>query len=117
MTITAFNIVPSKILENTQTPQFTVSNPAANSVKVILDSAVVTNISSAAAHFSCNLLLTAEPVGVANLFIDNVRIEPGETYYCPEIIGQILEDTGVLSTLADTANALNFRVSGREITT
>jgi len=41
---------------------------------------------------------------------------PGETYLCPELVGQVLESGGFISTLAGTASALTFTASGREIT-
>jgi hypothetical protein len=40
---------------------------------------------------------------------------PGETYLCPELVGQALEPGGFISTIASAATALTLRVSGREI--
>ena len=48
--------------------------------------------------------------------IDDKTIVPGETYLCPELVGQSLEPGGFISTIASAATALTFRVSGREIT-
>jgi hypothetical protein len=44
------------------------------------------------------------------------NIVPGETYLCPELVGQILEPGGFISTIAGAATSLTIRASGREIT-
>lgn len=117
MTTTAINFVPAKFVEDSQTAQYTVSAPEANSVRAIIDSAVVTNVGSSAALFSCNLVTNTGSAGNSNLFIDEQRIEPGESYLCPEIISQVLEDGDFISTLSSLSNALSLRISGRLITT
>ena len=43
-------------------------------------------------------------------------IAPGETYTCPELIGQVLEDGGFISTLASAASAITIMASGRIVT-
>jgi len=48
--------------------------------------------------------------------IDDRTVVPGETYLCPELVGQALESGGFISTIASAATALTLRVSGREIT-
>ena len=54
--------------------------------------------------------------GNANLVIDDRTVVPGETYLCPELIGQILAPGGFISTIASAATTLTLRVSGREVT-
>jgi hypothetical protein len=43
-------------------------------------------------------------------------VVPGETYLCPELVGQELDAGAFISTIASNATALTLRVSGREIT-
>ena len=116
MSVIYFNLVPPKLMEDTQTSQFVVSNPQASTVKVILDSCIVTNTGSASATFNINLVPNTESAQASNLLIKGKRLDPGESYMCPEILGQVLEENGSLSTLASLANTLTLSVSGREIT-
>ena len=51
----------------------------------------------------------------SNVVLDSQTILPSKTYLCPELISQVLEDGGIISTLCDTASALTISASGREI--
>jgi hypothetical protein len=108
MAVTVKNLIPAKELEIAQTTQYT-----ANNVKAVIDKATITNTSANNQTFSVNIALGA--VGDDNLIIDNRTVLPGETYLCPELIGQVIENTGIISTIASTVNTLTLAVSGREI--
>ena len=112
-----FNIIPSKLMESSQAEQFVVSAPQANTVQVVLDACVVTNIGSVAATFNFNLIPNNGSVSTSNRLINQKRLEPGESYLCPELLGQVLEEGAVISTLASASNTLAFSLSGRQITT
>jgi hypothetical protein len=43
-------------------------------------------------------------------------IVPNETYLCPELSGQVVENGGFISTIASAASALTIRINGQEIT-
>jgi hypothetical protein len=66
--------------------------------------------------FSCNILALGGTPGDANLILKARAIAPNETYTCPELVGQVLEPGGFISTLAGAASSLTIRASGREIT-
>lgn len=117
MTTTVLNIIPAKYVEATPTPQYTVSAPEANTVRTIIDAFVVTNTGTAAALFSCYLVINNGSEGNDNLFINEQRIEPGESYLCPEVIGQALEDGGFIVTNTNVVGTLTMRATGRLITT
>ena len=117
MTISTLVFVPAKYVETAQTAQYTVSNPQATTVVDVIDKATVTNSNTTAAEFSCNIVTNGGLANDSNLIIDTRRIEPGETYNCPELIGQVLSEGDFISTLSSVANALVLRISGREITT
>lgn len=110
MSVIARNIIARKEAEATQTTQYTASG-----VRTIIDKFTVTNTSAANAVFSCNLVASGGTPSNANLVLKTHTIFPTETYTCPELVGQILEAGGFISTLADTANALTISASGREI--
>ena len=110
MAVTLKVLVPPKQLENTQTSQYTATN-----VRAIIDKATVTNTSASNVTLSVNLVTVSGSAGASNLIIDTRTIVPDECYLCPELVGQVLEAGGFISTIAGTASALTMRVSGREV--
>jgi hypothetical protein len=64
---------------------------------------------------SVNIVASGGTVCDGNLIIKAKTIMPGETYTCPELVGQVLEPGGFVSTLAGAATSLTMRVSGREV--
>jgi len=110
MAVTTKVLVAPLQMQATQTTQFT-----ATAVKAIIDKATVTNTDSVNRTFSVNLVTSGGSAGNSNLVIDDKTVVPGETYLCPELIGQVLEPGGFISTIASAATALTLRVSGREI--
>ena len=111
MAVTVKNLIPAKQAENSQTTQYTATN-----CKAIIDKFTVTNTNTANVTFSVNLVASGGTAGTANLITKTRSIVPGETYLCPELVGQVLESGGFISTLAGTASALTITASGREVT-
>jgi hypothetical protein len=112
MTVTVKNIIPAKQAENSQTTQYT----AATATKCLIDKFTVTNTTAATVTFSVNLVLLAGAAGAANRVLSLKGIAAGETYTCPEVVGQTLEAGDFISTLASAATSLTLMASGREIT-
>jgi hypothetical protein len=110
MTVIVKNIIPRKQAEAVQNGQYT-----AFVVKTIIDKFTVTNTSAANAQLSCNLIASGDAAGDDNLVLDAKTIAPGDTYACPELVGQTLESGGSISTLASAAASLTISSSGREI--
>ena len=110
MAVTAKVLVPPKQLENAQTTQYT-----ATSVRAIIDKATITNTSAANVTVSVNLVTSGGSASSSNLIISSRTIVPAETYLCPELVGQVLEASGFISTIAGAATSLTMRVSGREV--
>lgn len=111
MAVTLKNIIPRKQAENVQTTQYTAVN-----CKTIIDKFTVTNTTGAPVVFSANLVPLAGAAGAGNLVLQTKSIAAGETYTCPELVGQSLEAGGFISTLAGAAASLTISASGREIT-
>ncbi|MFA5040006.1 MAG: hypothetical protein WC464_00030 [Bdellovibrionales bacterium] len=111
MAVTVKNIIPRKQAENTQTAQYTATN-----CKTIIDKFTVTNTTASNATISVNLIASAGSAGDSNLIIKTRSIAPNEVYTCPELVGQVLESGGFISTIAGTSSALTISASGREIT-
>ena len=111
MTVTVKAIVPAKIVENAQTTQYT-----ATSVTTIIDKFTATNYGASAASLSVNLVTNGDTAGNQNLVTKTKTLQPSEVYTFPELVGQVLNPGGFISTLASAATTINMRVSGREVT-
>ena len=111
MTIIVSNIIPRKQVEAAQVGQYT-----AQGCKTIIDKFTITNTGAANVSFTCNLVASGGNPNAANTVLYNRVVTPGETYTCPELVGQVLEPGGFISTLASLAGYLTLSASGREIT-
>jgi hypothetical protein len=110
MTVTVKNLVPAVIAAATQTTQYTAVN-----VTTIIDKFTATNYSAAAATISVNLVTNGDTAGNQNLISKTKTLQPAEVYTFPELVGQVLNAGGFISTIAGTAASINIRVSGREV--
>lgn len=113
MTVTARNLVPAKLVENTQTTQYIVPT---NATATIIDKFTATNISGSPATISVNLVTGSDTAGNQNLITKTKSLAAAEVYTFPELVGQIMPTASFISTIASAASAINMRVSGREIT-
>ena len=111
MTVTVKVLIPAKQAENTQTTQYTATN-----CKTIIDKFTATNTTAGNVAISVNLVTSGGSAGVTNLIVDTRSLAPDETYTFPELVGQALEPSGFISTLAGAATSLTIRANGREIT-
>jgi len=111
MTVTVKVLIAAKQAENLQTTQYTATN-----AKAIIDKFTATNTSAGNVTLSVNLVTSGGTAGVSNLVVDARSIAPDETYTFPELVGQVLDAGGFISTIASAAASLTIRASGREIT-
>jgi hypothetical protein len=112
MAVTVQVLVPPLQLAVAATTQYGV--PAGT--RAIIDKATVTNTDTVNRSFSVNLVTSGGTPGNDNLLIDDRVVVPGETYLCPELVGQAMSPGSFISTTASAATALTFRVTGREVT-
>lgn len=110
MSIIVKNIIPRKQAEDAQTTQYIAEN-----VKCIIDKFTVTNTSAANVQFSCNLVASGGTPDDSNLVLKTRTLAPSETYTCPELVGQVLETGGFISTLAGASASLTISAAGREV--
>lgn len=111
MAVTPKTLVAPLQLAVAQTTQYTASG-----CRAIIDKATVTNTDTVNRSFSVNLIQSGGSATNANLIVDDKTVVPGETYLCPELVGQELDPGAFISTAASAATALTLRISGREIT-
>ena len=111
MTVSVKNLIPAKTAENAQTTQYTAAG-----VTAIIDKFTATNYSASAATISVNLVNPSGSAGNDNLIVKSKTLQASETYTFPELVGHVLPPSGLISTIAGTASAINIRASGREVT-
>lgn len=111
MSVLIKTLIQAKQAENAQTTQYTATN-----CKAVIDKFTATNTTAANVTLSVNLVASGGGAGANNLIVDSRAIAPDETYTFPELVGQVLESGGFISTVASDPTALTIRASGREIT-
>ena len=111
MTVTVKVLIPAKQAVGTQFTQYTATN-----CKTIIDKFTATNTTAGNVTISVNLVTSGGVPDVTNLIVDTRSLAPDETYTFPELVGQVLEPNGFISTIASAATSLTIRASGREIT-
>lgn len=87
--------------------------PANTKAKVV--KCTVTNDTTTVATISFNKRVGGAAVDPANLIMNLQPIGSRETYECPEIVGQILEASDILSAIASVADQLTVNVDVVEV--
>jgi len=109
--VTPIVLIAAKNAENSQTTQYT-----STGLTTIIDKFTATNYTSGPVTLSVNLVTAADTAGNQNLVVKTKTLQAGETYTFPEIVGQILDAGGFISTIASAATSINIRASGRQVT-
>ena len=112
MAVIVKTIIPAKQAEAVQTAQYTAVN-----CRTIIDKFTATNTAAGNVTINVNLITSGGTAGDSNLIVDTRAIAPNETYTFPELVGQVLDPGGIISTIASAAASLTIRASGREIVT
>lgn len=98
--------------------QLTISNATyytATNVYTLIDSALLCNTTGGAVTATIDLVDSGGSAGVTERVISARSIAAGETYLCPELVGQILGPGDTIQGLAGSATSITIRISGREI--
>lgn len=108
-------VFPKKIVATQQIAATNATYYTATNVYTIIDSAYVCNTTAGAVTVTIDLVDSGGTAGDSERAISARSIAAGETYLCPELVGQILNPGDTIQGLASTATSLTLRVSGREI--
>lgn len=111
MSVQIRNIIPRKQAEAVLTAQYT-----AASCRTLIDKFTATNTSASIVTLSVYLVASGGAANSSTQVLVTKSIQPGETYLCPEVVGQSLEPGGFISTFASVANSITISATGREIT-
>ena len=109
MTTTVKNIIPAKLLENSQTTQYT-----AATLNTIIDKFTATNTGAAVATISIHLVPSGGTADSSNQIIKDQMVVANETFTALEIMGEYLPIGSFISTICNVAT-VNIMASGREI--
>lgn len=110
MTTVAATLIQAKYAENAETTQYTSTN-----CKTMIDKFTVTNVSAANHTLTVRLVPSGGAAGANNAIVYNITVLAGKSYTCPELVGHTMEAGDFISTIADAANVLVIRASGRQI--
>lgn len=112
MAITRKRLVSGSQVATTSTTYYT----AAASTRAVIGAAAVCNTTGTADQITIYLVPSAGSADATNTLISARTVAAGETYACPELIGQVIETGGTIRAKATTsASALTLVVSGTEI--
>jgi hypothetical protein len=87
--------------------------PANTSAKVM--KCTVTNDTTTAVTISFNKVPSGDAVSPTNLIMNLRPIGDKETYECPEVIGQVLDASDLISAIASVADQLSVALDVVEI--
>lgn len=113
MSETIRTLVLPKLIEATQTTQYTV--PDLPVVRAVIDNATISNVTGSAATIAINLVASGGTASSANLIVPAKSIAANTIIHLTELAGKPMESGSSLSTIAGTASALVLSVGGREI--
>lgn len=111
MAVNVVVLIPAKIAETAQTTQYTSAG-----LSTIIDKFTATNYSLLPATISVHLVSSGGTAGADNIMVKTKTLQANETYTFPELVGAALGSGDFISTVSGTANAINIRASGRQIT-
>lgn len=89
---------------------------AGTGVQARIDKCTVSNPTATARTFTLYLIPSGGSAADATTVIKDRGVNAGETYTCPEVVGQWLNAGGFVQALASAATALSLRMSGVEVT-
>jgi len=75
----------------------------------------VTNDTTTAVTISFNKVPSGDSVSVTNLILNLKAIGSRETYECPEVVGQVLDASDIISAIASVADQLSVALDVVEI--
>jgi uncharacterized membrane protein YjjB (DUF3815 family) len=81
--------------------------------KRVITAAALVNTTGAAVAATVYLVPSGGAVGAANALISARTINPGETYFCPELVNQGINEGGSVQALG---LGLTFRYAAKDIT-
>lgn len=108
-------VLPKKLVSAQQLTGSNATYYTATNVYTIIDSASICNTTAGAVTATIDLVDSGGSAAATERVISARSIAAGETYLCPELIGQILNPGDTIQGLASAATSLTLRISGREV--
>ncbi len=111
MTILVKNLIPRIQMGTAAFAYYTAVNAFA-----VIDKLTLTNTSAAPVIVSLYLPASGGTASNSNCILYSKSIAAGETYTCPEAVGQSMAAGGSIVGIASSAAAITISATGREIT-
>lgn len=111
MTINVKPVIAPQYATNVQATYYTATN-----CKMTIAAFTATNQTASNQTISVHLVPSGGTAGADNRIVKDKTILPNETYTFPELTGQTLAPSGVISLIASANSALTISASGWEIT-
>lgn len=105
---------PRVLFEAVQAAAAETTQYTSTGLRTIIDKFTAYNTSAAAVTLTVKLIASGGAAGAANT-IASRTIQPGDSYTFPEIVGHVLENGDLISTLASAGGSLTIRASGRAV--
>jgi hypothetical protein len=104
-------VTPKALIEVQQLTASAATYYTSTNIVTIIDSFKLVNVDTVARTATVSIGANAG----GTQFIVARSLAPGECYNCPEMVGQILNAGDLIQALADSANKVNIRASGRQV--
>ena len=83
-----------------------------SNTRIVIKSANFVNTDTVARYFSVYLVPSGGSYGADNIQVQQFPLSPGESYPCPELIGQVMTVGALLRGLAEAADKITGRICG-----
>jgi len=110
MAVTPLQIIAPQQLTGSAATLYTSSN-----IKTRVDKMTLTNTDSAAHQVTIYLIAAAGTAGAANTITSAHSVAAGETWNCPDMVGQILPPGSFIQAFADTGAKVTISAAGTQL--
>ena len=110
MSVTLKVLIVPKTAEAVATAQYTAVN-----CQTIIDKFTVTNPTASATTITIYIVAAGGTADDSNTLVHAKSIAAGDSYLCPEMVGQVMSANSQIITLASTSPNLTISAAGREV--
>jgi len=104
-------VTPKALIDTAQLTNAAATVYTSTNIVTIIDSFKLVNVTAGAV--TATVSIGADAAGTR--FISARSLAPGETYNCPEMVGQILNAGQLIQAYASANTSVNIRASGRQV--
>lgn len=110
------SLTPAVLIAPQQVANATTTYYTSTGLKTRIDKLTVTNPTATARSITIYLVPSAGSANDGTTIVKDKVINAGETWNCPDVVGQILAAGGTIQAVASAATALTISAAGVQIT-